>query len=62
MDNKPHGRQKKVGSGSASVNKGRRVQTGGPVGGSSQSGRPGGGVSADGNGLERSITEREGTA
>ena len=45
MDNKPHGRQKKVGSGSASVNKGRRVQTGGPVGGSSQSGRPGGGVS-----------------
>ena len=45
MDNKPHGREKKVGSGSASVGKGRKVGTGGrPVGGGSQSGRPGGGA------------------
>ena len=36
MDNKPHGREKKVGTGSASVGKGRKVGTGGPVGGSSQ--------------------------
>ena len=41
MDNKPHGREKKVGTGSASVGKGRKVGTGGPVGGSSQQGRPG---------------------
>ena len=41
MDNKPHGREKKVGTGSASVDKGRKVSTGGPVGGSSQQGRPG---------------------
>ncbi len=41
MDNKPHGREKKVGTGSVSVGKGRKVGTGGPVGGSSQQGRPG---------------------
>ena len=44
MDNKPHGREKKVGTGSASVGKGRKVDTGGrPVGGGSQNGRPSGG-------------------
>ncbi|MDO4990798.1 MAG: hypothetical protein Q4E45_09870, partial [Eubacteriales bacterium] len=43
MDNKPHGREKKVGTGSASVGKGRKVDTGGrPVGGGSQNGRPSG--------------------
>ncbi len=49
MENKPHGREKKLGSGSSSVGKGRKVGTGGPVGGSSQNGRPGasGGVSRD---------------
>ena len=37
----PHSRDKKVGSGSVNVGKGRTVSTGGrPVGGSSQSGRP----------------------
>ena len=40
MENKPHSREKKVGSGSVDVGKGRKVNTGGPVGGSSQSGRP----------------------
>ena len=42
MENKPHSREKKVGSGSVDVGKGRKVNTGGPVGGSSQQGRPGG--------------------
>ena len=49
MDNKPHGRQKKVGTGSASVAKGRKVNTGGPVGSSSQQGRPGSNYSGGAN-------------
>ena len=41
MENRPHSREKKVGDGSASAQRGRRIDTGGPVGGSSQNGRPG---------------------
>lgn len=36
---RPHGRNKRVGSGSANVGRGRRVSGGGPVGGGSQAGR-----------------------
>ena len=43
MDNRPHSRDKRVGSGSVSAEKGRRVSTGGPVGGGQGGGSfPGG--------------------
>ena len=42
MDNKrPHSREKRVGQGSVTARKGDQVNFGGPVGGSSQNGRPG---------------------
>ncbi len=41
MENRPHSRDRKTGNGSAGVQKGRRVNTGGPVGGGSQRDRPG---------------------
>ncbi len=41
MENRPHSREKKVGEGSVTARKGQRVGTQGPVGGSSQNGRPG---------------------
>ena len=39
-NNRPHSREKRVGEGSVTARKGERINTGGPVGGSSQSGRP----------------------
>ena len=45
---KPHGRNRRVGSGSANVGRGRRVSGAGPVGGSSQSGRGSFGTSRSG--------------
>ena len=43
MDNRPHSREKRVGQGSVSAEKGRRVDTGGPVGGGQGGGSfPGG--------------------
>ena len=50
---KPHGRNKRVGSGSANVGRGRRVSGSGPVGGSSQSGRGGFGGSRSSGGGSR---------
>lgn len=47
---KPHGRNRRVGSGSAGVGRGRRVSGGGPVGGNSQSGRGSFGGSRAGGG------------
>ena len=38
---KPHGRNKRVGTGAANAGRGRRVSGGGPVGGNSQAGRGG---------------------
>ncbi len=40
MENRPHGRRKNVGEGSVSAQKGRKINTGGPVGGNSQKDRP----------------------
>ena len=53
MENKPHGRDKKLGSGSAGVEKGRRVDIGGPVGGESRRGRPGGQSGRPADGMNR---------
>ena len=50
-NNRPHSREKRVGQGSVSAQKGQQVNTGGPVGGSSQNGRPG--QSAGGSGRSR---------
>ena len=47
---RPHGRNKRVGSGSVGVGRGRRVSGGGPVGGSSQAGRGSFGGSRSGGG------------
>ena len=41
MENRPHSREKRTGEGSVGAERGRRVNTGGPLGGSSQSSRPG---------------------
>ena len=59
MENRPHSREKRVGTGSVTARRGQQVNTGGPVGGGSQGGRPGGGMPGMG-GPRRSGPRRSG--